>query len=97
MQRYIKITDIPPGPAPKWVRKEWMGLVLPIIGERTLVTNVGVSSGKAQTPGGYDVLFEDAMNALKKKSPRSVKWWFDNYPTKPASLVFRKEICRLVE
>ena len=31
-QRFIKIVSVPSGEAPEWVRKEWVGLELPLAG-----------------------------------------------------------------
>jgi hypothetical protein len=44
----VKIVDVPPGEAPEWVRREWVGLVLPVLagaeGPQRL-TSYGVLSG----------------------------------------------------
>ena len=29
----IRITDVPPGEAPEWVRQAWVGLVVPVLTE----------------------------------------------------------------
>ena len=48
MKRLIRIEAVPPGEAPQWVREQWVGLALPLVGgqssPRSVLTS-GVLSG----------------------------------------------------
>ena len=73
----IKIIATPPGEAPEWVRKEWIGVIIPVPPEFPFGTERGVVSGKKVTAnhGGYQVLTADALEALEKKSLKAAEWW----------------------
>jgi hypothetical protein len=48
INRYLKITSVPPGEAPLWVREKWVGLSLPIAQQKdspSSVLTMGVLSG----------------------------------------------------
>jgi hypothetical protein len=92
----VRITSVPPGEAPLWVREKWVGLELPICGPaipRTYRT-VGVVTGPSSLLGllfavlrrrtrktpGYVVSGEAALVALEKVSPDAAAWWRANAP-----------------
>jgi hypothetical protein len=92
----VRVTSVPPGEAPLWVREQWVGLELPIYGPaipRTYRT-VGVVTGPSSLPGllfailhhrskktpGYAVNGEAALVALEKASPDAAAWWRANAP-----------------
>jgi hypothetical protein len=58
------ITSTPPGFAPEEIRKEWVGVTLPVRGQ--------------QEPG-VSVLGREAIELLKEKSPQGYKWWRNYY------------------
>ena len=94
----VRIISTPPGQAPEWVRKGWVGVEIPLpeqISEGGI--QVGVRGGKAQNVGGYRVVTSEAIEALQKKSPEATEWWMNNVPLSSIShLVFSKEVCELV-
>jgi len=94
----IRITDIPPGQAPEWVREKWVGLELPIAENVPAKTSqMGVSGGKIENLGGYSIETEVAIEVLKKKSPEAAQWWEENISASLLPwLVFKKEVCKLV-
>jgi hypothetical protein len=94
----IKIVGIPPGEAPEWVRKEWVGLELPLA-KRTdsPVVTYGVLSGSPSNEGGYAVKAYEAFMILEKKSPRAHQWWkISPYYGIMDFLVFKKDVCELI-
>ena len=95
----IRIKSRPAGGAPTEIRDKWIGLVLPVI-EKTDALLADVVTGKLITSrtGGYEILWEDAMNALAQKSPKAKGWWEENvgarfhFPT----LIFDEDCCEIV-
>src|SRR5262245_6131104 len=48
MKRLLRIEAVPPGEAPQWVREQWVGLALPLVGRQSSPRSVltsGVLSG----------------------------------------------------
>ncbi len=92
----VRITSVPPGEAPLWVREKWVGLELPICGPAIARTyrTVGVVTGPSSLPGllfavlrgriqktpGYRVSGEAALVALEEVSPDAAAWWRANAP-----------------
>jgi hypothetical protein len=78
----IEIIKIPPGEAPESVRKEWVGLKLPLVDELpTTIGHFGVVGVKSKRPvssGGYPVDTKTAVEILEKKSPEAAAWWKEN-------------------
>ncbi|MGE0653791.1 MAG: hypothetical protein AB7P12_18900 [Alphaproteobacteria bacterium] len=93
-ERSIRIVSTPPGDAPQWVREEWVGLELPIVGtrsRRSLSFSVNVKprllhvvwaalSGKAEIMTGYQVEARRAVDILAAKSSEAADWWRQNTP-----------------
>lgn len=100
MAERIRIVDTPPGQAPEWVRKEWVGLELPVeenAPDPKEGIQFGVRGGKPENLGGYPIRTTDAINTLRKKSPRAAKWWETNLPLEfIPRLVFKRDACQLI-
>jgi hypothetical protein len=96
----IKIIATPSGEAPEWVRKEWIGLELPVVEvdiENGIQFGV-VKGGPPQNLGGYSVETTNAIKILKEQSPEAAQWWLENPLLKFMDvLVFKKEFCELIE
>ncbi|MEK7092738.1 MAG: hypothetical protein AAB907_03885 [Patescibacteria group bacterium] len=99
----FKIIATPPGQAPEWVRKEWVGLELPISisvpGGIELFTSIpsGIFGGPSENDGGYIADGLTAVDLLATKSPAAATWWRQNAPhVLHGQLVFKKEVCELV-
>jgi len=93
----ITIIAVPPGEAPEWVRREWVGMILSVMEARDLPPTgeeVGVLGGPPTNPGGYPVETTVAIKELEKKSPKAAEWWKSHLdiPRMPA-LVFQKDVC----
>jgi len=96
MARMIRITSVPKGEAPLWVREKWVGLELPTMGParariyRTVGTVTGPISrlgllvaflrGRSKKTSGYLVSGEAALMALTEVSPEAAAWWRVNAP-----------------
>jgi hypothetical protein len=96
MTRMIRITSVPAGEAPLWVREKWVGLELPTMGPalariyRTVGTVTGpiyrlgllvaLLRGRSKKTSGYLVSGEAALIALNEVSPEAAAWWRANAP-----------------
>jgi hypothetical protein len=101
----IRIVGIPPGEAPLSIRKEWVGLILPLAAGYSSAFQVeasGVmSSVKHDEPEiGYLVRIEDAIAALAKKSPHAALWWRNHAGRlirSGSNLIFQEHVCQLLK
>lgn len=95
----IRITSMPAGQAPEEIRRAWIGLILPTVGESSPTTSqIGVLGGPSapENRGGYEVLVQDAVEALEKAGRiEASNWWEDMLPFN-YRLVFGKMFCELV-
>lgn len=100
MTEKIKIIGVPPGQAPEKIRKQWVGLVLPVEenapGPEEGI-QIGIRGGQPENLGGYPVRTQDAIELLKEKSPQTAKWWERNFPPSVIPrLVFSKTVCEII-
>ncbi len=96
MPECIRITAVPPGEAPLWVRQKWVGLCLPVAdssGAHQAYVS-GVLSGprnqflalasrlfrKLDRQSGYAVYVRDAVRELEKIAPDAAAWWRQEVP-----------------
>jgi hypothetical protein len=92
----IKIIAIPPGQAPEEVRREWVGLTIPLPRQETSGFQMGVLGGLAKNIGGYEVRSRDAFDLLLAKSQPAWKW-FVEHGFLGSHPVFAREVCELLE
>lgn len=98
----IRIVAAPSGEAPEWVRKGWIGLVLPL---NPLLPSlradfcIGVVSGKRATVGGYSVEAVMAVEILEQQSLEAARWWRENtnWIQPGRHLIFCPQACELVQ
>jgi hypothetical protein len=90
----IRITAVPPGEAPFWVREQWVGLELPAVGysspkeffaygvlssPRSMFAQWwSVVRGRAERISGYVVQAGPAIDILATSSPEAAAWWREN-------------------
>jgi len=93
----IKIIGIPPGEAPLDIRREWVGLSFPVVGDEARdMPAYGVITGTPIKTDGYVVETSVALNELKKKSPLAAAWWKANpYQTPGSCLIFDSWVCEV--
>lgn len=92
---FVRITSVPPGEAPQWVREKWVGLVLPLAQSRPLTAlTSGVLSGppnrlaaiwwgllgRLEKKSGYAVEASAALAVLERTAPDAAAWWRENVP-----------------
>lgn len=105
----IRITSMPTGEAPEWVRREWVGLVLPTTsseeGRDTFTEEVveGEYKGALGGPpdpdnmGGFHVQTRKAIEALSAKNLEAGNWWKKNVNLGAIEhLVFGRKFCELI-
>jgi hypothetical protein len=90
----IRIVVVPPGQAPLWVRKSWVGLELPAFRNRPYKRHtVGVLDrpksaqflwdvicGRVQATNGYMVETIRAVEILDTANAAAATWWRQNTP-----------------
>jgi len=95
MTMRIRIVAVPPGEAPQWVREQWVGCELPLVGRMgggtfKTIGVLKVSSywayfresffGKTEMVDGYMVDAAAAVRVLEMKSPEAAAWWWEHAP-----------------
>lgn len=88
----IKIVAVPPGQAPEQVRREWVGLVIPLPEQSSGGLQAGVLGGRPQNVGGYQVSTREALRLLNEKAPEAAQWFLDRVSLN-SQLVFAKDVC----
>ena len=91
----IRITSVPSGAAPLWVREKWVGLELTSVLGAAPQTFASASvlappaflaslwrriTGQSRNVNGYPVQVTSAIEALEKSSPEAAMWWRANTP-----------------
>lgn len=96
----VRITTVPEGEAPLWVREKWLGVVLE--GEefepREDAPPVGVLTGESvirNYKGSFICTFGTAIEALRQVAPDAASWW-DTHYFGPA-LIFTSDWFELVD
>lgn len=96
----IRIISTPPGQAPEEVRKEWIGVVIPLLpGQKEDAIGRGVVDGKItnENRGGYVVSAVESFKQLKEKSSKAAMWWEENFGDgEGVNFVFAKSCAELV-
>ena len=98
----IRIISVPPGQAPEWVRRCWVGLEMETLGQvprdAALCGAVDGSSVSANAEG-FRVKADTAFRALVAVAPDAARWWQSRsilrYGSK-AELVFKSKVCLLL-
>ena len=91
----IRITSVPPGDAPLWVREKWVGVELVSVLGSSPKIFPGASvlappsffaslwrliTGQSRKVNGYPVQVTAAVDTLEKFSPEAATWWRENTP-----------------
>lgn len=93
----IKIIAVPPGYAPEQIRKQWVGVILPVAEHRELAH---ISPLALETSGpnanGHAVLCRSAVDALRRAGKsQAADYWNKVFPSN-AVLQFGKAYCEEV-
>lgn len=104
----IRIIEVPPGQAPLEVRKQWMGVEIPLYPKQNAAGfEFGVLGGEPdpRNMAGYKVDVDEAICALTEKntaeSSIAAKWWIDWRENTLSgrmanAFTFAKEVCELI-
>lgn len=93
----VKITKVPAGPAPLWVREAWVGVEFRAQDANSGGPEVDFLKEGGRRPGGggeiptrdhVEVFVEEALNALETRSPDAAQWFRDNLPPGMPALSF---------
>jgi hypothetical protein len=91
----IRITSVPPGDAPLWVREKWVSVELVSVLGSSPKDFPGASvlappsyfaslwrliTGQSRMVNGYPVQVLASIEALEKTSPEAAMWWRQNTP-----------------
>ena len=111
--KQVKIVATPPGEAPKRIRDAWIGVVLPIKGDRpnkrlgygvksglTIWFVIKVFLGWVKPIQGYSVDAAKAVDILSQTAPDAAQWWRKNASNalEPGMLlIFNQEVCQEVD
>ena len=92
----VRITAIPPGFAPESIRKQWVGVSLPLASADEIAQDPpsGFGIGSDNT-NGYLVLRDNAIEALRKAGKKQAADYWDSFPL-GRFLQFKKEVCEVV-
>lgn len=89
----IKIVATPPGFAPLDIREQWVDIEIPLAPIE--FSDDSLKRIGDENVGGYQVAALDAIEALEKSGKtEAAKFWKE---FKFGNLVFKKEVCELIE
>lgn len=92
----IRIQTMPPGGAPRWVRRQWIGLELPLVLPITMERHFSFrpNDDSNNNTDGYPVNTKDALRILRQKSPSAYQWFIKRLPALPQSqFIFAPSCC----
>ncbi|MEK7510897.1 MAG: hypothetical protein AAB582_01515 [Patescibacteria group bacterium] len=91
----IKIIEVPPGFAPYYIRQSWVGIAIPLATEEEVRVNPIIGKIGSENDGGYIVLREKAVAALRTAGrDHAAKYW-EGLPL-GMYLQFKRNVCALV-
>lgn len=102
--RYFRVVTIPQGFAPEWVRKQWVGVTLPLAEGRYVEVNTNISLTVGQLAPeyvrGFSVQTDLAIEALYQAGrSEAADWWNRWFSVHPLTrwLRFLETECELTE
>jgi hypothetical protein len=101
---HIRIKAVPPGEAPEFVRRAWVGLDLPVIAGQ-VQAEMGPAFGALShqcviAPPSYAVDGKTAIMILQSATPEIAAWWRENAPAvvRPGfQLIFPADVCERLD
>ncbi len=89
----IKIIEVPPGFAPENIRKQWVGIEIPLT-ENPIPEGQEAFKIGNQNSDGYQVKGVDAVQALLDSGKKEAANFWEMYKT--GNFKFKKEVCELI-
>lgn len=96
----VRVTRVPSGEAPEEIRREWVGIIIPLLYEESVeATSLGIMTGRSEgTRTGWVVPALVAFCLLMRQSPHATDWWFDQRGWgRDDALIFENEEGEYVE
>lgn len=90
----IKITQIPPGFAPENIRKQWVGIEIPLAEQPIPEGKEGARIGN-ENIGGYQVAGIEAVRALRKAGKDEAADFWEDYSG--GMFTFKKDVCEFID
>lgn len=91
----IRIVLTPPGFAPENIRKEWIGVEIPLVTQEQLDEDPPVGRIGNENVGGYVVLLSAAVTALRKAGKQEAADFWDSLSI-GTYLEFKRDVCERV-
>lgn len=97
MPSAIKIIKIPPGFTPEKIRKEWVGVTIPLATRENYRQHPpsGIRIGD-ENIGGFEVAAEDAIKALQDAGKNRAAGFWKELFSPGDYFIFRKDVCELI-
>lgn len=92
---FIKIKSVPMSQAPEWVRRAWIGLVMPVRHTYKGSSIPILSVKKEELEDWYQVNSSEALDVLKEKNMPAYDWWVKNWPS--PTFMFNSGCCQLID
>jgi hypothetical protein len=93
----IRIIKVPDGPAPGWVRENWVGITLTAIPmPKEGIECDFISEELLPSRGGYVVEKNPAFEALARKSIPAAEWFNKHFPSYSNYLCFEPDEAEVV-
>lgn len=93
-----KIIATPPGPDPNEIREAWAGVEIPVAVKCPIPGRTGPPRTGADSADDYQVYIESAIEALQLAGrDGAVRYWEVWEALGKRTLIFKKEVCELVD
>jgi hypothetical protein len=93
MSQKIKIIAVPAGFAPEHIRKEWVGIEIPLAEDPIPEDKVVMKIGN-QNKDGYQVKGTDAVKALQDAEKFEAAEFWGSFSS--GNFTFKKNVCELI-
>jgi hypothetical protein len=99
----VKIIDVPPGGAPDAIRKQWVGLELPLekVSEPGILASVTGGKPNPRSVDDWSVNTQAAIQALRDADQEEAAEWWETWYLETGgrgkTLVFARDCCELID
>lgn len=93
----IRIVKVPPGFAPEHIRREWLGVEIPLPTQAELAENPPSAwEANEANSGGYIVFQDDAVKALLAAEKNGAAEFWEDLELPAPYLRFRRDCCEVI-
>lgn len=76
--RQVRVIKVPQGEVPEWVRRAWVGLILPDEGPAERGISFGLQTGRpCSHKASYTVPMKEALKILAQNDLSAAQWFID--------------------